>query len=77
MQRVACTECGYSDGLTHTPSSIISLALPENRLWHELPSLLTDFSKPENLPDVYCNKCTALELQKILERILSTQLLLH
>ncbi|KAF4626202.1 hypothetical protein G7Y89_g11959 [Cudoniella acicularis] len=68
-QRVGCTVCGYSDGLSMVPFTC--LTLPLGRAWgYDVADCLDDYTKLEQVDGVRCGKCTLLKFQKQLSTIM-------
>ena len=67
-QRVGCTRCGYSEGLTMTPFNC--LTVPLGRAWeYDIAECLDESTKLEQITGVECGKCTLLKSQRQLETI--------
>lgn len=70
-QRVACTHCGYSDGMSLIPFNCLTVQLGE--AWtYDIRECLDDYTKLEFIPGVQCPKCTLLRLQMQLTRLLES-----
>lgn len=68
-QRVTCTRCGYSEGLSMIPFNCLTVPLgPEHA--YNLTECLDDYTKLEEIPEVECSKCTLLRAEKQLENML-------
>lgn len=63
-QRVACTACGYSEGLSMIPFNCITLNLGTDGRDHDIYEQLDAFTKVEAISGVECPKCTLLKYQK-------------
>ncbi|KAF2103877.1 cysteine proteinase, partial [Rhizodiscina lignyota] len=74
-QRVACTQCGYSEGLSMIPFNC--LTVPLGREWaYDIRDCLDEYTKLEAIEGVECAKCTLLrtvsQLEAMLERLSTT-----
>jgi ubiquitin carboxyl-terminal hydrolase 1 len=68
-QRVACTRCGYSEGLSMIPFNCLTVPLgssPE----YDLSDCLNEYTHIEDIPEVECAKCTLLRAKTELSRML-------
>ncbi|UPK93964.1 hypothetical protein LCI18_004899 [Fusarium solani-melongenae] len=65
-QRVACIQCGHSDGLSMIPFTCLTLSLGLDKNRHDLYERLDAYSKVEAIENVECAKCTLLKAQKLL-----------
>ncbi|KAI1406883.1 cysteine proteinase [Hypoxylon sp. FL1857] len=70
-QRVACVQCGHSDGLSMTPFNCLTLNLGLEQIEHDLYERLDSYTELETIEGVECAKCTLLELQRLLMLIIS------
>ncbi|KAG5975069.1 hypothetical protein E4U55_007901 [Claviceps digitariae] len=68
-QRVACIQCGYSDGLSMIPFNCLTLSLGLDKHQHDLYERLDAYSKVEAIEGVECPKCTLLKAQKLLTKL--------
>lgn len=68
-QRVACIECGYSEGLSMIPFNCLTLSLGLDRGQHDLYERLDAYSKVEPIDGVECSKCTLLKAQRLLKKL--------
>jgi ubiquitin carboxyl-terminal hydrolase 1 len=67
-QRVGCTHCGYSEGLSMIPFNCLTVPLGRN--WeYDLPECLDEYTKLEQIEGVECGKCTLLKFQRQLNTI--------
>jgi len=67
-QRVGCTQCGYSEGLSMIPFNC--LTVPLGKAWeYNVLQCLDEYTKLENIEGVECGKCTLLKFQKQLSTI--------
>ncbi|TVY62854.1 Ubiquitin carboxyl-terminal hydrolase [Lachnellula suecica] len=68
-QRVGCTKCGYSEGLSMIPFNC--LTVPLGRAFeHAIPECLDEYTKLEQIEGVECGKCTLLKYQRLLPMLL-------
>lgn len=65
-QRVGCTTCGYSEGLSLIPFNCITVSLGRNRAGYDIHDLLDEHTNLEYIEGVECSKCTLLKLKKTL-----------
>ncbi|OTA61040.1 cysteine proteinase [Hypoxylon sp. EC38] len=70
-QRVACVQCGHSDGLSMTPFNCLTLNLGLEQTGHDLYERLDSYTDLETIEGVECAKCTLLKLQRLLELLIS------
>ncbi|QPC79445.1 hypothetical protein HYE68_010197 [Fusarium pseudograminearum] len=63
-QRVACVQCGHSDGLSMIPFTCLTLSLGLNKNQHDLYERLDAYSKVEAIENVECTKCTLVRTQQ-------------
>jgi ubiquitin carboxyl-terminal hydrolase 1 len=68
-QRVACVQCGYSDGLSMIPFNCLTLSLGLDKNHHDLYERLDSYSKVEEIEGVECPKCTLLKAQRLLTKL--------
>lgn len=68
-QRVACVQCGHSDGLSMIPFTCLTLSLGLNKNQHDLYERLDAYSKVESIENVECAKCTLLKAQRLLTKL--------
>ncbi|KAI4666028.1 uncharacterized protein J4E78_003493 [Alternaria triticimaculans] len=64
-QRVGCTSCGYSEGLTLIPFNCITVSLGRNYNY-DVRECLDEYTTLEFIDGVECAKCTLLKLEKTL-----------
>ncbi|ETS80288.1 hypothetical protein PFICI_07817 [Pestalotiopsis fici W106-1] len=69
-QRVACVQCGYSEGLSLQPFNCITLNLGVGTMQHDLYELLDHYTQIEFIEQVECNKCTLLKARDIQTTVL-------
>ncbi|KAF4120562.1 ubiquitin carboxyl-terminal hydrolase 1 [Geosmithia morbida] len=67
-QRVACVQCGYSEGLSMIPFNCLTLSLGLRRQ-HDLYERLDAYSSLEAIEGVECPKCTLLKAQRLLTKL--------
>lgn len=65
-QRVACTQCGFSEGLSLIPFNCLTINLGMNRPGHDLYERLDSYTALEAIDGVECPRCTLLKLQRLL-----------
>ncbi|KAL2075463.1 hypothetical protein VTL71DRAFT_406 [Oculimacula yallundae] len=64
-QRVGCTQCGYSEGLSMIPFNC--LTVPLTRAWEcDVSECLDEYTSLEQIEGVECGKCTLLKYQRLL-----------
>ncbi|KAI8714531.1 USP domain-containing protein [Fusarium sp. LHS14.1] len=68
-QRVACIQCGHSDGLSMIPFTCLTLSLGLDKNRHDLYERLDAYSKVEAIENVECAKCTLLKAQRLLSTL--------
>ncbi|KAL6849430.1 ubiquitin-specific protease ubp1 [Amphichorda felina] len=68
-QRVACVQCGHSDGLSMIPFNCLTLSLGL-RGYHDLYERLDAYSHVESIEGVECPKCTLLKAQRLLTKLM-------
>ncbi|UNI18752.1 Ubiquitinyl hydrolase 1 [Purpureocillium takamizusanense] len=69
-QRVACVQCGFSEGLSMIPFNCLTLSLGLDKNRHDLYERLDAYSKVEAIEGVECPKCTLLKAQRLLTKLL-------
>lgn len=69
-QRVACVQCGHSDGLSMIPFNCLTLSLGVNAAEHDLYELLDAYANIESIEGVQCGKCTLLKVQRLLKIVI-------
>ncbi|KIE00625.1 ubiquitin hydrolase, partial [Metarhizium majus ARSEF 297] len=69
-QRVACVQCGYSEGLSMIPFNCLTLSLGLDKNQHDLYERLDSYSKVEAIEGVECPKCTLLKAQRLLGKLI-------
>ncbi|KAL7625639.1 ubiquitin-specific protease ubp1 [Parahypoxylon ruwenzoriense] len=70
-QRVACVQCGHSDGLSMIPFNCLTLNLGTEQTEHDLFERLDSYTDLETIEGVECAKCTLLKLQRLLKILIS------
>lgn len=68
-QRVACVQCGHTDGLSMIPFTCLTLSLGLHKNQHDLYERMDAYTKVEAIEDVECPKCTLLKAQRLLSRL--------
>lgn len=68
-QRVGCTNCGYSEGLSMIPFNCLTVPLG-NAKEYDISKCLDEYTKLERIEGVECGKCTLLKFQRLLSTIL-------
>jgi ubiquitin carboxyl-terminal hydrolase 1 len=71
-QRVGCTSCGYSEGLTLIPFNCITVSLGRNRSY-DVRDCLDEYTNLEYIDGVECAKCTLLKLQRTLSPLIAAK----
>lgn len=71
-QRVGCTTCGYSEGLSLIPFNCITVSLGR-RNGYDISELLDDHTDLEYIGGVECSKCTLLKLKRTLVPVVEKQ----
>ncbi|KAF4841094.1 Ubiquitin carboxyl-terminal hydrolase 1 [Colletotrichum siamense] len=69
-QRVACVECGHSDGLSMIPFNCLTLSLNTDGNDHDLYELMDAYAHIESIEGVECGKCTLLKAKRLLTVLL-------
>ena len=65
-QRVACTQCGFSEGLSLIPFNCLTLNLGLDGVPHDLYERLDSYTHLESIDGVHCAKCSLLKAQRLL-----------
>lgn len=68
-QRVACTRCGFSEGLSMIPFNCLTIPLGSS-FSQELDGCLNRYTSLEEISDVDCAKCTLLRAEGQLKQML-------
>lgn len=71
-QRVACTACGHSEGLSMIPFNCLTLNFEGGVPHYDLFGLLDNLVQLESIEGVECVKCTLLHYQKGLQQMAKT-----
>ncbi|KAH8909034.1 cysteine proteinase, partial [Coniochaeta sp. PMI_546] len=71
-QRVACTACGHSDGLSMIPFNCLTLNLGTDGREHNLYERLDSYTRVESIPGVECAKCTLLKYKNLVGKLISS-----
>ena len=67
-QRVGCTRCGYSDGLSMIPFNC--LTVPLGKSWsYDISQCLDEYTDLESIEGVQCGKCTLLRTERLLKML--------
>ncbi|PHH77111.1 hypothetical protein CDD80_935 [Ophiocordyceps camponoti-rufipedis] len=69
-QRVACVQCGFSEGLSMIPFNCLTLSLGLDKNRHDLFERLDAYSRVESIEGVDCPKCTLLKSQRLLKKLI-------
>jgi len=69
-QRVACTRCGFSEGLSMIPFNCLTVPLG-SAFGYGLEDCLDEYTKLEEISEVDCAKCTLLRAEQQLRQMLS------
>lgn len=67
-QRVGCTRCGYSEGLSMTPFNCLTVPLGKDSEY-DIRECLDEYTKLEPIDGVECGKCTLLKMSGLLSTI--------
>lgn len=70
-QRVACVQCGHSEGLSMIPFNCITLNLGVGQGVHDLYERLDAYTALEWIEGVECAKCTLLKNQRLLNLLVA------
>ncbi|KAJ2984871.1 hypothetical protein NUW58_g5831 [Xylaria curta] len=70
-QRVACVQCGHSEGLSMIPFNCITLSLGVGQGAHDLYERLDSYTALESIQGVECAKCTLLKAQRLWNIVLT------
>ena len=68
-QRVACTRCGFSEGLSLIPFNCLTVPLGSD-FAYDLEECLDEYTKLEEISDVECTKCTLIRAEQQLKQML-------
>lgn len=69
-QKVTCTRCGFSEGLSMIPFNCITLPLPVGSNVTDVQECLDEYTKLEEISEVECAKCTLLRAEQQLTKML-------
>ena len=72
-QRVGCQRCGYVEGLSLVPFNCLTVPLGKNQ-FYDVRQCLDDFTALEPISGVECPKCTLLQSESHMVKILETLL---
>lgn len=70
-QRVACVQCGHSEGLSLTPFNCLTLHLAVGQSQHDLYERLDSYTHLESIEGVECGKCSLLKAQRLLQILIN------
>lgn len=70
-QRVACTRCGFSEGLSMIPFNCLTVPLGSD-YEYDLADCLNDYTHIEDIPEVECAKCTLLRAKVEMSKMMPT-----
>ncbi|KAJ8125202.1 hypothetical protein O1611_g8438 [Lasiodiplodia mahajangana] len=70
-QRVACIQCGHSQGLSMIPFNCITLSLGVGQGVHDLFERLDSYTALESIEGVECAKCTLLKIHRLWNIVLT------
>jgi len=76
-QQVACTTCGFSEGLSLIPFNCLTVPLPAGSSSTDLEHCLDEHTKMEEISGVECGKCTLVQAKARLEAMLSAESMIH
>lgn len=71
-QRVACVQCGYSEGLSLIPFNCLTLSLGLDKNEHDIYDRLDAYTNVEEIDGVECPKCTLLKARRLLRGLVDT-----
>ena len=69
-QRVACTRCGYSEGLSMIPFNCLTVPLGSSQFNYNIEECLDEYTKLEEISEVECAKCTLFRAEAQLVQML-------
>ena len=70
VERIGCLKCGESGGIRYSVISGLNLHLSERGLYntgYSLDDMVKDWTKPEIIEDVNCNRCGLAQTKEFLE----------
>ncbi|OIW29614.1 cysteine proteinase [Coniochaeta ligniaria NRRL 30616] len=70
-QRVACTACGHSDGLSLIPFNCVTLNLGTDGAEHDLYERLDSFTRVEPIAGVECARCTLIKYRGLVGKLIA------
>lgn len=70
-QRVACTACGHSDGLSMIPFNCLTLDLGTDGRQQNLYERLDSYTRVEAIAGVECAKCTLLKYKHLVGKLIA------
>ena len=68
-QRVVCTRCGFSEGVSLIPFNCLTVPLGSKRSY-SLSDCLDEYTRLDEITDVECGKCTLLRAEQQLKKML-------
>ncbi|KAI7259527.1 cysteine proteinase [Hortaea werneckii] len=68
-QRVACTKCGFSEGLSMIPFNCLTVPLG-SRAEYDIGECLDEYTTLEEISEVDCAKCTLLRSEEQIQKML-------
>ena len=68
-QKVTCTRCGFSEGLSMIPFNCLTVPLGSN-FAYDLEECLDEYTKLEEINEVECAKCTLFRAEKQFQQML-------
>ncbi|KAI7699397.1 cysteine proteinase, partial [Hortaea werneckii] len=68
-QRVACTKCGFSEGLSMIPFNCLTVPLG-SRAEYDIGECLDEYTTLEEISEVDCAKCTLLRSEQQIQKML-------
>ncbi|KAI6795838.1 cysteine proteinase [Hortaea werneckii] len=68
-QRVACTRCGFSEGLSMIPFNCLTVPLG-SRAEYDIGECLDEYTALEEISEVDCAKCTLLRSEEQIQKML-------
>ncbi|KAI7161163.1 cysteine proteinase [Hortaea werneckii] len=71
-QRVACTRCGFSEGLSMIPFNCLTVPLG-SRAEYDIGECLDEYTNLEEISEVDCAKCTLLRSEEQIQKMLPKQ----
>ncbi|KAF2767639.1 cysteine proteinase [Teratosphaeria nubilosa] len=71
-QKVACTRCGYSEGLSMIPFNCLTVPIG-SAMDYDIQDCLDEYTKLEEITDVECSKCTLLRYEAQCKQMLPAE----